>query len=167
VTPIQNQPAVELTGDIGLIPVPQELANGLEFLHTKVVTFSEVIGFMMRKQEIKVYLHGAASGSPDTKSPRNHTLINLIHMKQRRLQDENMKYASSSLFGRVLLGQYMITGQDFGNLGDSGGLVSLETSSGRQIVGIFVGSVDGNTRTKFVATPAQLLLSAQYEFSQS
>ena len=45
-----------------------------------------------------------------------------------------------------------------------GGL-SVEATSGRQIVGVFVGSID-STKKKFVATPAEVVTS-KYTFLQS
>eukprot|EP00981_Chlorochromonas_danica_P012016 scaffold4380_cov181-Ochromonas_danica.AAC.3 len=109
-------------------------------------------------QTIPLSLHGAASGSSSVICGE---LCNVIHLKQKKANESEIKYESSLLFDRVLFGQY---GTNFGMPGDSGGLVSIETSTGqRHIVGVFVGACDSK-KSKFVATPAEVIQCAGYTF---
>jgi hypothetical protein len=151
VTSFTNHPSVILTGDIGLIPVPPELEPELNFSHMEVTTFGAIAGFLKANQKVGVYLHGASSGF----SGSRYDLTNFIHTKKMCFEVGSMRYPRPH-FDRGLLGQYMISGKDFGTFGDSGGLVSMMMFGKRTIVGIFVGSF--SARTKFIVTPADVLL---------
>jgi hypothetical protein len=151
---LPNMGQVRLNGDIGLIPVPSRFDQNLEFSHTSVLTLEAILQNMKRSREIAVHLHAAISGSPFRRN--THRLSNLIHTKGAFDQND-MEYRSPTL-ERILLGQYMIVGSDFGVPGDSGGLVYVESVTGeKRIVGIFVGSFN-QEKTKFVASPAEVLL---------
>jgi hypothetical protein len=158
VKPVAFNAALTLSGDIGLIPIPNSLEEHLEFKGVRTVSFGEMFGYHTRGQMVNVTLHGAASGSS------KGTLCSFVHIKQKKYLEEAMKYTSQSLFDRILLGQYMVAADNkFGTFGDSGGLISLEPKSGRQVVGIFVGSFDPQ-RTKYVVSPAALLTETGYVF---
>jgi hypothetical protein len=151
----------KLTGDIGLIPVPPGLEEELQFPHAGVLTLANILQAMKKAAGISVHLQRATSGSPHPGQTSTHKLSNLIHIKA--VDEEGMEYPSS-LHERILLGQYVIDGLDFGTAGDSGRLVFVESSCGkRYVVGIFVGSFN-RQKTRFIVTPGEAVVLAGFSF---
>jgi hypothetical protein len=163
VVAINNQPPVEISGDIGLIPVPSRIDQLTDCSHSKVLQFKDIVHFMKRGRRIMVTLHGAGTGHPaastNTRSlVGTFQIVNFIHIKR-----PSTILTDSTNMSSVLLGQYVVEGWHFGTHGDSGGLVSIEASGGRQIVGVFVGALD-STKSRFVVTPADAVTAEGFTF---
>ena len=84
---------------------------------------------------------------------RHGILHNVIHVK-KRANTACMTTGINAWWDEVLIGQSVVSCESY-SCYDSGGLVSMETSAGRHIVGTIVGAVDSNS---VLVTPTDVLL---------
>jgi hypothetical protein len=178
---------VRVSADIGLIPVDSTtLQATMNFPIHKILKLEEVAA-LLKCGRTTVKLYGAAS-LQQTVGQNSACIPNFAHVTDfmtncysptltaptaaplTPLSSVALKFANLGTLGtsRVLFGQFLIEGNQFGLEGDSGGLVALEginpytNNTDTLFVGVFGGTIDKNSRSKFVATPAEVLLAGGY-----
>lgn len=97
----------------------------------------------------------------------------VVHLKAPAAENSPFMadYKSSTLKDaggayRILIGQLLIQTPDFGVGGDSGACVYAESGDGDVFpVGVFVGKF--NDKTKFVVSPAEIMMLKGYEWTNA
>jgi hypothetical protein len=104
------------TCDIGLIPGHRVGSRKETPVHEyRSCDLPQIAAFIVERRLRRVHLHG---GSTKTTGSMGATsfLNRLIHIKVRR--DPELCNSSNPLFDHILLGEYMVHGEDFGTFGD-------------------------------------------------